>query len=114
VVGGPGTRPASCGRGAVSRCTGDARSASDHRPQGFLLSPHCSRAVFANNAGEGHRWMAPRTGKQEHQHVDESVVQRAVQTAVRSAGILKHATCHTFRHGFATHLLEPGYGIRTV
>ncbi len=45
---------------------------------------------------------------------DESLPQRAVKTAVRKAGIAKHATCHTFRHSFATHLPESGYDIRTV
>lgn len=53
-------------------------------------------------------------GCQRRHHVHETVIQRAVKRAVRQSGIGKRATCHAFRHSFATHLLEAGYDIRTV
>ena len=61
------------------------------------------RLVKDQNSGSMYRW-----------YMSESTLQKAVHQAAQAAGINKRVGCHTFRHSFATHLLQSGYDIRTV
>ena len=56
----------------------------------------------------------PRTGAVRRHHMSDKSIQNAMRAAVRKAGIIKHATVHTLRHSFATHLLMNGVNIREV
>jgi integron integrase len=77
--------------------------------------PHADRAWIWQYVFPADRLSRdPRSGTVRRHHLHETGVQRAVRDAVRMAKVEKRVTCHTFRHSFATHLLQNGYDIRTV
>lgn len=91
--------------------------------RGHVMLPH-AQARKAPSAARDVRWQwvfpatrsyrDPGTGHWVRHHLHVTVIQRAVAEAARSAAVNKRVSCHTFRHSFATHLLEAGYDIRTV
>lgn len=94
------------------------------RGAGYVALPGALRSKLGPAAGRRWewQWLFPATreyvdeasGERRRHHLHETVVQGAVVAAARSLGMSQRVTCHTFRHSFATHLLEAGYDIRTV
>lgn len=94
------------------------------RGAGYVALPGALRAKLGADSGRRWEWqwlfpatreyLDPDSGERRRHHLHETVLQQSVTAAARALGLSQRVTCHTFRHSFATHLLEAGYDIRTV